>query len=267
LPRGGRRPGAGRPLGRTDTKPRASKRLKELGVMAETGTFEQTEFLITNKDKEFAGDALGLLRAVYRAEVLPIKLRIYAASQSVKFETQVGEDDQQLGADTRVHIYLPDNGRDPELLAELGMISIEEREAWQKERNEIIERWDNQLHQKIVAGKLSEGQALEVRSIWIRPDDPPWRPVAPPVPPPRALPWHPPGPIPPNMSAPASNGAGIESPIGDEIELLARVVLFSAPGSLYQINGNTYRANRLGEIEADADDVEALREAGCRVQR
>jgi hypothetical protein len=229
--------------------------------------YDTNEYLISSKNKRFEGNALQFMKAVYATEALPVRVRLFAASQSAKFETQVGEDGQQLGVDTRVHIYLPDNGRDPELLAELGMISIEEREAWQKERNEMSERWDKQLRQKIAAGKLSEAQALEVRSIWTRPGDPPWRPVAPPVPPPRALPWHPPAPSPPNMSAPSSNGGEIESPIGDKIELPARVVLFSAPGSLYQINGKIYRANRLGEIEADADDVEALREAGCRVQR
>jgi hypothetical protein len=36
---------------------------------------------------------------------------------------------------------------------------------------------------------------------------------------------------------------------------------------LYQVNGRSYRANQLGEIEVDPADVEALREAGCRAKR
>ena len=74
MARGGRRRGAGRPMGRKDTFPRSQKDYDQLKTMVYDA--EVAEFLSTNDNKEFTGTAMELLQSIYRAESLPVKIRL-----------------------------------------------------------------------------------------------------------------------------------------------------------------------------------------------
>ncbi|MBV9488660.1 MAG: hypothetical protein JO069_02910 [Verrucomicrobia bacterium] len=258
MPRGGQRPGSGRPPGRRDTVPRGGKKYERLKSAA--ADFDTTEFIFTNENKTFQGTALQFMKLVYQSEHMPVRVRVFAAQQAARYETEAGsatlsEDGLPIGAN--VHIFLPHNFRDDAKAIEVGHFTAEELENYEREHAAQVERFDRKLRQWVTSGQLSEASARLVRMLWVKHSDPPWEPVQPPAPPPRALPWHRPSPSPPDVL----NGHEAE------IEVPATVVLFSSPGALYQINFKTYRANRLGEIEADANDADALRQAGCRVQR
>jgi hypothetical protein len=59
----------------------AQQRLTEIVSELETG-----EYLYTNADKKYVGTATELLQSIYRAESLPVKIRLYAASKAVDIE-------------------------------------------------------------------------------------------------------------------------------------------------------------------------------------
>jgi hypothetical protein len=86
---GGARAGAGRPLGRRDTLPRAGKQYERMKSLAED--YDTTEFMITNNERVFAGNAAQLMVAVYKAEQIPIRVRLYAASKAAEFELRSGD--------------------------------------------------------------------------------------------------------------------------------------------------------------------------------
>jgi hypothetical protein len=56
-----------------------------------------SEYIFSNEEKLFKGNSLELMQAVYKAEVLPVKLRLYAATRAVEFEPRL-RDDQLLDA-------------------------------------------------------------------------------------------------------------------------------------------------------------------------
>jgi hypothetical protein len=252
-------------------KPRAprTKRVERVKAMAQD--YDASEYIFTNENKVFEGSALDLIKSVYAAEALPIKVRLYAATKAAEYENRLGEDGQPIG-NAQMHIYLPDNGRDPELLAELGSVSLEEREAWQKkrearhkERNGTVECRDAQLRSWITGGKMTEAQALLARSQWIQSGDPPWQSVELPAPP-RALPWQP---SERDSSAPVNGIIVASYNNGQEIQLAPVVILFSYPGSVFEVSsGRRYRASPRGEIEVtDPADRDELLTMGCRARR
>jgi hypothetical protein len=162
--------------------------------------------------------------------------------------TRTAEDDDNLeavGVTTQVHIFLPDNSRDPELIASLGGPSIEEREAYDRRRREFVEGRDKQLRHWVASGRMTEDAALLARSQWIGPDDEPWVPPSRPQPPQRALEYRP----------SASNGT--ES-----------TTLMHGPNALFQLPGKVYRADARGEIrDVDESDRDELLRLGCRPRR
>src|SRR6266550_1266861 len=84
MARGGYREGAGRPFGARDASPRKSARLDRLKSMSEE--YDTNEYLITNEGRVFAGSALELMTVMYKAEQLPVRVRLYAARKAVEFE-------------------------------------------------------------------------------------------------------------------------------------------------------------------------------------
>jgi hypothetical protein len=182
-----------------------------------------------------------------------------------------GEDGLPIGVgEPAVHIWLPSNGRDRGLELALGDFTAEElaeHEAAEKRRLDLVAEKDERLRKLMVEGKLTEDQARLARSFYCEPNDPAW------TPPPRPeLPrlayygnsrnYSEPEPEP----TPAANGTDHKI-AANEISLPAKTVLFSAPNSLYQINGRVYRGDWRGQIEAEAEDVPALVEAGCKRSR
>ena len=85
MPKGGlRNPKGGRPLGSKNRIPKpkeAQQRLTEIVAELENG-----EYLYTTADKKYVGSAMELLQSVYRAESLPVKIRLYAATKAVDIE-------------------------------------------------------------------------------------------------------------------------------------------------------------------------------------
>jgi hypothetical protein len=63
---GGKRRGAGRPVGARNRVPRASKECGRIKTLV--AEVENAEFFITNSRKIFEGNSLAFLTAVYRAE-------------------------------------------------------------------------------------------------------------------------------------------------------------------------------------------------------
>ena len=77
--KGGARAGAGRPPGARDSVPRGGKKYDRLKSMSQS--FDSNEYLFTNQDKVFKGDALDLIKAIYKAEQIPGRVRLYAAAK------------------------------------------------------------------------------------------------------------------------------------------------------------------------------------------
>jgi hypothetical protein len=48
--------------------------------------YDTNEYLITNEKRVFAGNALELMTVMYKAEQLPVRVRLYAASKAIEFE-------------------------------------------------------------------------------------------------------------------------------------------------------------------------------------
>ena len=71
---GGRRQGAGRPLGSKNRLPRGKKfdQFKEIVYYAGA-----SEYLSTNENKLFDGSAIQLMQTIYQCEKLPVKLRCW----------------------------------------------------------------------------------------------------------------------------------------------------------------------------------------------
>jgi hypothetical protein len=174
------------------------------------------------------------------------------------------EEGEVVGDSVEVRIYLPDNGRDPGLLAESGMISLEERaahESTERRHLEVIARKDEQLRRDIRSGKCTVAGAIYARSFYTVPGDPLFEVPVPAPPPQPQLFWYPSD---SKASAPTSNGAEIDLSNGNiEIE---PVVLFTHRRAVFQVrSGRVYRADEQGKIwVADDADIEELVQLGCR---
>ena len=81
---GGRRKGAGKPPGSKNRIPRNKKSFDKVKEMVTE--IETSNYLHTNDDKKFTGTAAELLQAIYRAESVPIQYRLYAAKAAQEFE-------------------------------------------------------------------------------------------------------------------------------------------------------------------------------------
>jgi hypothetical protein len=97
MPRGGARPGAGRPFGSKDVRPRKSTYLKDLGDMAVE--YDKSEYFITNPDRVFAGNSLDLMVAMYKCEELPVRVRLYAAGKAAEYELTGGKSIEEVRAE------------------------------------------------------------------------------------------------------------------------------------------------------------------------
>jgi hypothetical protein len=65
--------------------PRAGKQYERMRSISEE--YDTTEYLITNKEtKVFSGNALDLITLIYKAEQVPLRVRLYAASKVVESE-------------------------------------------------------------------------------------------------------------------------------------------------------------------------------------
>src|SRR6516165_9591510 len=87
MSKGGRRQGAGRPMGARDRVPRGRNGFDKLKTMVREA--EDAEYLFSSDDKEFTGTAVQLLQAIYKAESLPVKIRLYAASKAADYEPKL----------------------------------------------------------------------------------------------------------------------------------------------------------------------------------
>lgn len=84
MPRGGlRNPKGGRPIGSKNKLP-SGKNYDQFKQMVYDA--QMSEYLYTNDARVFEGNALQLMRAIYKAENLPVKIRLYAATKAVEFE-------------------------------------------------------------------------------------------------------------------------------------------------------------------------------------
>jgi hypothetical protein len=133
---------------------------------------EDAEYLFSSDDKEFTGTAVQLLQAIYKAESLPVKIRLYAASKAADYEPKL---EMQYDDTGHAILILPSNRRDIEDSENREWIGKEFDKHWKVERA----RRDNELRRWIEAGKLSEAQALLACSQWIEAGDPEWKPIQP----------------------------------------------------------------------------------------
>ena len=164
MTRGGYREGAGRPFGARDVSPRKSARLDRLKSMSEE--YDTNEYLITNERRVFAGNALELMTVMYKAEQLPVRVRLYAASKAVEFECdKSGRTLEQIREEVRRELIEANNddGWKEKLEADVKRI-----------RAIIIEQRDQQLKAWVGAGILSQEAAQKVRSLWAEAADRPF---------------------------------------------------------------------------------------------
>jgi hypothetical protein len=159
MPRGGARKGAGRPVGRKDTLPRSPRnpayhkgfdRLKEM-----VDSSVEAEYMHSNDEREFKGNSLEFLKATYRCERLPVRLRVYAATKLAEYE-----------APAVVDMQLDSILENEKLVAE-----------FEKHRRAHAEEHDKKLREWVIDGRLSDSQAQLVRSLWVTENDPIWEPV------------------------------------------------------------------------------------------
>ena len=155
MPRGGlRNPRGGRPVGSKNRIPKSKEainRLNDIVTELETG-----EYLYSTPDKKYLGSAMELLQAIYRAESLPVKIRLYAATKAVDHEPKP----------------VPQAERDAEADEAADFVSRQ----LDKLHREHSCKQDEQLHQWIDEGKLTEEQALLARSQWVEDGDAAWEP-------------------------------------------------------------------------------------------
>jgi hypothetical protein len=174
MPRGGRRKGAGRPMGSKNKLPGGKEFTEELKSVVRQ--YEDSEYLYTNENRLFEGSSLAFIQSVKNCESLPVKIRLYAACKAVEYEANAGE--HQFDSTGRVILWLPHNKRDP-----LGLHDGDEdrdiilKQLERLSREEHRQR-DEQLHKWIDANKLHEDCALLCRSQWAEEGDMEWVSVA-----------------------------------------------------------------------------------------
>jgi hypothetical protein len=270
MPRGGYRKGGGRPLGSKDRVPRGRNGFDQLKAMVREA--EATEYIYTNDNKEFTGTAMEFLQSVYKCEHLPVKIRVYAAKEAMSIERDAGT--PQFDETGKVILFLPHNRRDP-----LGLHDdddykdkiMEELDRLGREHNR---QRDETLHTWISEDRLSEEQALLVRTLWVEEGDFAWEPVqqrtapavqyiAPPVEYSTAASEI--------VAKPVQNGADSEKPkAGNKPVRAGFVVLFTEPFRAFWVGNRKYEASEHGEIlvdELEIEDARTLRQAGCRTRR
>jgi hypothetical protein len=162
MARGGYRESAGRPLGARDRMPRKSARLDRLKSMSQE--YDTNEYLITNNERVFGGTALELMKALYKADQLPV--RVYAASKAVEFESdKSGRTFEEIREEVRRELMEADkdDGWREKFEAEVKRL-----------RAIIIEQRDQQLKAWVGAGILSQEGAQKVRSLWAEGADRPF---------------------------------------------------------------------------------------------
>jgi hypothetical protein len=144
-----------------------------------------------------------------------------------------GDPDNPLLRDAEVVIYLPDNGRDPDI--------TKPRELTDAERRRMYERDIEATHRYSAATAPVEQPTLAIE------------------PPVQATIDH----------AIPMNGTEIDLPVS-AVAGQRLTVLFTSPRALYQLGANVYRADARGEIfidEACVDDLAELLAAGCKRSR
>jgi len=72
--------------------------------------YDTNEYLITNERRVFAGNALELMTVMYKAEQLPVRVRLYAASKAVEFECdKSGRTLEEIREEVRRELVEADN--------------------------------------------------------------------------------------------------------------------------------------------------------------
>lgn len=164
MPRGGRRPGAGRPKGAKDRYLRDKPGKKQ--------TIQQAErFLRSSGAGVFEGDSVALLVSIYKDERLPLNIRQNAAIAASPFERPRMSDQRVLLIEQRekeaAQLALLEQNRDADA----------EIEAFRTEtiriREQIIAERDLMLQSWVSSGELTPEMAAKVRALWAEPDDRP----------------------------------------------------------------------------------------------
>jgi hypothetical protein len=159
MARGGHRENAGRPLGARDRMPRKSARLDRLKSMSEE--YDTNEYLITNETRIFGGNALELITAMYKAEELPVRVRLYAAAKAVEFESDKSARTlEDIKEQVRREMASEGEGGLERLVDEI-----------KRHRKVIIEARDQQLRAWVDSGQLNAEQAALVRGMWADVDE------------------------------------------------------------------------------------------------
>src|ERR1700730_12815888 len=159
MARGGYREGAGRPFGARDASPRKSARLDRLKSMSEE--YDTNEYLITNETRTFGGNALELITAMYKAEELPVRVRLYAAAKAVEFESDKSARTlEDIKEQVRREMASEGEGGLERLVDEI-----------KRHRKVIIEARDQQLRAWVDSGQLNAEQAALVRGMWADVDE------------------------------------------------------------------------------------------------
>ena len=128
--------------------------------------YDTNEYLITNNERIFGGNALGLMTAIYKAEQLPVRVRLYAASKSVEFESdKSGHILEEIREQVRRELMEADkdDGCKEKFEADVKRL-----------RAIIIEQRDQQLKAWVADGVLSEEAAHRVRGMWAENGDRPF---------------------------------------------------------------------------------------------
>ena len=63
--------------------------------------YDTNEYLFTNDEKVFTGNAIELITAIYKAERLPIRVRLYAATKAVDYENVGGKSVEEIREELR----------------------------------------------------------------------------------------------------------------------------------------------------------------------
>jgi hypothetical protein len=279
--------------------PRKSVKLDRLKSMSPE--CDTNEYLVTNEARIFGGNALELMTTMYKAEQLPVRVRLYAASKAVEFENQNGKSIEEIRAEILQELKAEGDDSLDRLVDDL-----------KRHRAVIIEYRDLQLQAWIEDGTLSEAAAAKVRDLWADKGDRPWpsrihldnmaMPDLPPGPHTRQMPRIseicPPSvvvrkvPEPPIIDAedgigygPAGDGAvkaagmaggrrtppppSSNSPQPKREPNAATLVFYTRPFACFQTHsGRRFEAAADGSIAAtDPDDVEDLLRVGCRTTR
>jgi hypothetical protein len=301
---GGRRQGAGRPLGSKNRLPRGKKfdQFKEIVYDAEA-----SEYLSTNENKLFDGSAIQLMQAIYQCERLPVKTRLYAAAKACEYEPKP---EMKVGEKGAI-LILPNNWRDEK--------DESYREEYDKWLDSVIlccarevacrllgqkSRWGSpasiiEAVEKALAAYVKEDEETVViirkrnpveidgsedglaverpgnvkETADERRSNPPSEQSA----------VRPAGQnhammdnlreqagttasYPSEAQAPAKPPEALPLPFGEPQHQLATVILHARPHQCFQaLSGNRYSADERGEIRCnDRDDIESLLRSGCK---